>query len=281
MTSWVIAIGIVFLGGSVAAELGRRRRLRRFGDPALLGARDRPAARLVAALLLATGASATAAVIPQADSGPKTGSSRPSKLVFLIDSTWEVNSADGRAALLESIRSVAQTQRGSAVSIVRSANGPEQVVAATLDTEGALVLLDRVSHDWVPGVRNRLQDDIAALRKDAHDQKLVILTALPVEEVQQLPSPVALIVRLADEGELEFAVPAANGEWTWTRDAREMASLSRAQAGEGELLSWLRSRSAAQISAGAAFLLLALGSLWESAPAARPARDLPAVPGGR
>jgi hypothetical protein len=243
--------------------------------------RDRWSARLVPALLFAAGAAAAAAAIPASydqDMRP----ARPSGLTVLIDSTWDTRPAENRAVLLESIRSVAHSQPRSTISIFRSAPAPEKVVGVTRDTEGALILLDRISHPWTPDVRPLLQDAVQALPKNVGDQKLVILTAMAAEEVEHLPAfPAMVVVRLSDEGAAEFGARTETGNWTWTRDAGKIGLLARAATANREgLRSWLRSRSAVQVSAFVAFALLTIGLLWENALAARRPRTLPPVPRG-
>jgi hypothetical protein len=281
MQYWVLAVGLASLGGALTAEIRRRQRIRAFGDPAILGMSDRWFARLVPALLFAAGAASAAAAIA-ASYDQDTRPSRPPELTVMIDSTWDTRSAENRAVLLESIRNVAHSQPRSTISIFRSAPVPEKIGGRTRDTEGALILLDRISHRWTPDVRLLLPDALHALPRNVGDQKLVILTAMAVEEVEHMPAfPAIVVVRLSDEGAAEYGARTETGKWTWTSDAGKIGLLARAATAQRDgLRSWLRSRSAVQISAFVAFMLLTIGFLWETALAARRPRTLPPVPRG-
>jgi hypothetical protein len=267
MQYWIISVGLAFLVGAVAAEINRRRRIRAFGDPSLTGMRDGWAARIIPLLLLAAGAASITAVLSQVVPEPESRSTPLPELIFLIDPTWKVASAEDRADLMETIRTVVSQVSPSGISIFRSGSPPEKIVPKTSDAEGALLLLDRKCSAWAAPTRTSLEDSARLLAGDGARKKLVILTSMAAEEVEHLPAfSEALVIRPVEGSVVEFGALAAGGRWAWTRDAGTIRLLARrARGGDGPLSSWVRSRTRVQISAGVGFLLLTIGLLWQLA----------------
>ena len=159
---------MIFLTAWVAAQALDDRRLKRFGNPQLLGLAGLWPHRICSALFLAGAAGALAALVGGTSTPSHLPSDSPGLVVFLvdpparlpgrpfIDTVWGDYGRDLRLAV-ESIKP-------ERIAVYLCGSPPRIAVPATKDIPGALLLLDAGSPDYEASTASAVEASVEALR---------------------------------------------------------------------------------------------------------------------
>jgi hypothetical protein len=267
---WFLTAGLIC--GAVTAELLRRHRLKRFGEPGLLGLRTGWMARLVPGILVAAAVTAAASIIPQSEEQRWISQDRVQSLSFLVDSGWVEPDPGNSTLLAEAIRTTTKHISGLKVSVYLSGTAAETLVPASWDCEGVHVLAERISLGWQriagPGDLQASLNSIAVVPGDERrDRAIVILTGLSAEEMERRalvpPDGTRLLCLLTSAGApAQVGACSPEGNWTWAERAESMPALLESHARPTGPVAWLRSRDFIQLLAAGGLLLLAVEFLW-------------------
>ncbi len=237
---WIGLIPTLLLAGWILAEWRRQRRLRAFGDPAVVGIRSLWPARFAILLLFLLGVSSAAAILPV--SGKVTGAESPSvpEVLILLDALSLEQGGDPLWDSLESaVQEVVGVAGGMPVGVLASGAPPETVVPPTLEGKGLEIVVARLRHELALGGRPGLSAALVAFSRWrqglAPEGRLVVATAMAVEDLERIPdsvyggAPGIGFVRLAQEGAAaEYGYRSGQGKWSWDlRPAELGATLQR------------------------------------------------------
>lgn len=228
----------------VLTEWMGRRRLRELGDPKVLGV-SRPWIRQFAAfLLLVLGIASAAAVLPLPALKAENAVPETPEIVILLD----VNSLAPAAerlwpALKDAVQALVEQAPGSRFSVVASGSPPEVLVPPTIDARGVQIIISRLRFTLQPRPGTDLSETLAHFagrqRGALANSHMVIVTALPVEEMEQASAisiknvPGVLLVQVSGGGApTQYGWRTSMGAWTWTTRAESTRSLLTATAGE-------------------------------------------------
>ncbi len=220
---WIETIPLVLLSGWALAEIRQHRRLRKFGDPKVLGMDHPWLPRVAAALLLSLGLAAAGAVMPAPgnDMGPVDAT--PAAFDLVLDLPQSAEPGDALESLLQTI--IDQIP-GAHFSLLVSGPPIERLVPVTEDTMGLMILLD-AQLDRLAGQSNpdRSETLIALQERIAGEDgrsRFVVVTDLPVGELERLPVrrpqefSRLLFVSFGGKSETSYVGRrSAEGMWTW------------------------------------------------------------------
>ena len=225
---WFEVVPILVCMAWCVAEWRRKRRMEAFGDPGVMGMTIPWLPRAAGVLFLIVGSAATTALLPLPSYEGDDRSVPPPVIRILLDVQSMDLEDDGLYRLLEdSVQGVLRQAAGLRCSIVVPGQPLETWVPATEDGTGLQILLARLRFEMRGEVRPNLAEILPAVSRSKATSStaadLVILTALPAEEVENLFEQFAEnvvdlpVVRLSKSGQpvLLGRRTLASG-WTWT-----------------------------------------------------------------
>jgi hypothetical protein len=241
---WVEIVPGLLLVCWVLAEWISRRRLKELGDPEVLGVSRSRALQLVALLMLVLGLASAAAVLPLPAWRVENAAPETPEIVILLD----VKSLESAAERLwrnleDAVQAVVEQVPGARISVVASGSPPEVLVPPTVDAKGVQIIMSRLHFALQPRSGGDLSETLAHFasrqRSALANLHLVVVTALPVEEVEQLSGislenmPDVLLVRVSGSGApTQYGWQTRIGGWTWTVKSESTRNLLTAAMGE-------------------------------------------------
>jgi hypothetical protein len=159
---------IIFLAAYSAVQVLHQRRLRRFGNPQLLGLTGLWPRRICSGIFLA--ATVGALVALHAGPGARSGmpGAKPGLVVFLIDPPGRPPGISYIEAPWREygreLRLVVESIRPERVAVYVCGSPPRMVVPATEDVPGALLLLDAGSADYEVPTAGSVETSVRAIR---------------------------------------------------------------------------------------------------------------------
>jgi hypothetical protein len=228
----------------VLTEWIGRRRLRRLGDPRVLGVSRSWVWQFVAVLLLVLGLASGAAVLPLPASKTENAVPETPETVILLDVNSLAPAAERLWRTLEDgLQAVFEQAPASRFSVVASGSPPEVLVPPTLDTRGVQIIISRLRFELQPRSGADLSETLAHFagrqRGALANSHLVVVTALPVEEVEQASAISTenmrgvLLVRVSGGGgSAQYGCRTSMGGWTWTANLESARNLLTATTGE-------------------------------------------------
>jgi len=234
---WAEFMPLLLLGGWIVAEWRRRRRLREFGDPAIMGITSSWPARIVRLLLLLFGISAVAAILPLPDFGQGADQPRTPEVLILLDTPSLESGGDSLWDSLESaIHEIADQSTGISVGVLAPGTPLQTVVPPTLDAKGLQIVLARLRYELTPGTLPGFAATLTAFVRSGQSQlpqvHLVVITAMASEEIEHLPGSAfggtsrITFVRLTRDGlPAQFGRRSEQGTWSWARQLSERGGL--------------------------------------------------------
>ncbi len=234
---WAELTPLLLLGGWIVAEWRRRRRLREFGDPAIMGVTSSWPARIARLLLLLFGISAVAAILPVPDLGSGADQPRTTEVLILLDTPSLESGGDSLWDSLESaIHEIADQSTGIRIGVLAPGTPLQTVVPPTLDAKGLQIVLARLRYEMTPGTRPGFAATLAAFVRSGQSRlpqvHLVVITAMEAEEIEHLPESVVdgtsgiTFVRLTRDGlPAQFGRQTQQGAWSWARQPSERGGL--------------------------------------------------------
>ncbi len=214
---------------TVAAEVLRSHREKLLGDPHLLGIAEGWRVKAARASLFVAAVGAVSMIVVMRGEAPGTGLPVP-ELAFLIDAGKGDPLAVARGAATDAIRALAAQFPGARVAVFRSTEPLQELAPATLDLEGALILVDRVVDDEAAGTS--LAGPAGALLESGDARRsLVVVTRQTKSDIERLfaregLSP-ALAVCVGEDGRGDFGAQTTGGRWVWASEPGRPASLVR------------------------------------------------------
>jgi hypothetical protein len=224
---------ILVVGAATAAAVAERvgsKRMRRFGDPAMLSVRKPYFPRYARSVLFVVAASAIGAIPAGLGSGAKLTAAP--EISFVVDSGTLDPPGAGRSVAGSLFRATAgQFPPGSRSSIFRAGGTLEQVVPATADLDGAVMLFERLGAAEGETSSGLKEEVSHVLEENPRGQGriAVVITRLPREQVEGLwatgDGHRVLAACMDETGVVTFGARNGNNRWTWSRDPAVPASL--------------------------------------------------------
>ncbi|MGD0309579.1 MAG: hypothetical protein ABSC02_09835 [Acidobacteriota bacterium] len=260
---------LVFVGWALAAWL-QNRRLKRLGDPMVLGVSAAWFRRLVALVLLTVGLMFAAALLPvPAKQGADGGSPDPKVMIVIDVSSFDTAQDRLWSTLEDTIQTIVDRAPGAHFGVITPGLPPEVLVPPTLDNLGLLIIVSRLPFYPQQQSRSDIVETLARLAEgraaEIANARLLVLTAAPAEEIPRLEtlsrggSPDTTWVNISrGAGSTLYGREGASGKWTWSPDPGVLdAALSRSlptMGGSGAI-------NVVQYCALAAFLFLSVESI--------------------
>ncbi len=255
-TALVIAVSCAAVG----AEILRRRRQRRFGDPHLFGATEGWGVIAASGMLFVASVGTLSGILVRRGNGTQ---SRPpvSELAIVIDGGVIDPVAAERGTVADALRAVAPQFPNSRIGVFRLAPLLEEIAPWTFDLEGALILVDRVAREASPSLSSLPEQAgtlLGSVGAASPGRRVVIVTRLPASDIEKLfareGGPPTLAVSLNDVGRAQFGARPTAGAWVWASEPRTPASMLRRRGTPGAGLR--AALGLVQVLAGLALLLL-------------------------
>jgi len=228
------------------------RRLKRFGNPAILGIRRRWLPRIAAALMFSTAIAAVAAILQVTEENPKTADPGTPDVFILLEPGRLSNRAHSARIwgdMVNIVGKVVGKGGDRRFSLWGPGTPPALLVPETCDPLGLLMMMERLALDWQGG-------DIISMRRAVHevagmpgfepDRDSIIIITLrdPQDVVMQLgplstPPLNVLAASLAPSSgaaQPRFGIADADAAWIWSDgedqlnhflDRNELASAER------------------------------------------------------
>jgi hypothetical protein len=227
----------------VLTEWIGRRRLRKLGDPEVLGVSHSWVWQFVALLLLVLGLASGAAVLPLPALKAENAVPKTPEIVILLDVNSLAPAAERLWRTLEDgVQAVVEQAPGSRFSVVASGSPPEVLVPPTVDARGVQIIISRLRLALQPRSGTDLSETLAHFtgrqRSALANSHLVVVTALPVEEVGQASAisienmPGVVLVRVSGDGApAQYGWRTSMGGWTWTTKPESTRNLLTATTG--------------------------------------------------
>lgn len=233
---YVIPSGLVLIWSM--SEWLRRRRVRRFLNPALLGITYGTEKRLARLTFFTLGAAAAAAILAFPRARISEEQHHTPRIAILLDSRLSFPASPARVSeeVADSIRSALGVPSGSEHGLYRSGEPPRMLIPPTLDAQGFLLRLDSILQEWQAeefgalwawvreiGERHRAGsgDPVRWIIYTSHPEE--VLRALPSERLASSPRILIVRVRNRDRG-LESSATKAPTPWI---DAGDIVALHR------------------------------------------------------
>jgi len=243
-----LRVGILFglvLCVCAAGQWMRRRRIRSFGDPKVLGIGRPWHAGIWLALLWALGLTCVASILwlPE-DPGERLRSS-PSLIKILVDAKPPVGGVPPFGSLWEelsdAIHLVVTEAAGARCAVYRPAEVPEQVVPPTHDSQGVMIMAARLGLDWQQEASSSIDKCVRALLSPDIPQtqpavRVVVISSRPADEIAEIFPPAAqsalvfVIRTTAETGTMQFGGVGANGSWEWSSEPAQVRGFLQAEA---------------------------------------------------
>ncbi|MFH1574392.1 MAG: hypothetical protein ABIG68_10430, partial [Acidobacteriota bacterium] len=217
----LLYLPVLLLAAWLVAEWLRRRRLRAFGSPAILGIRP-PWIRKVSALLLtllAVGAAAAAARSGMDKDIDVT--SRDAPVILLVDA----GGSGDRREITAAVRRILPAAEPHPVAVYASGQPPAKLVPATLDRDGLHMLLEQRAPGLPPPPAGMMRRSLIELRAGweatGGTQGFIIVSSREpeemVRELQALPGlmPRMVLVAAAVQPAGSFAIHDPLQGWRW------------------------------------------------------------------
>ncbi len=216
-----------FLLAWIAVQWHRRRRLRLFADPEVLGLQERWLRKGAGLALLLGGISAIGVIVGLPEVHSDTAPDR-SRIFILIDSGAPAGrnreASDSWDRIRTAVADILETESAHSFALYASGNAPIKLIPETRDRMGVRMLLDRLEAHWQPPAGGSLRGSIQGLWQSAAEQRHVILvmTGSSREEVEANlrgfpePAPMMIVVTLRDDAATGgFGIQSGNGAWRW------------------------------------------------------------------
>ena len=231
----------VFLLGWAVSEWLRLRRLRRFGDAAVMGVSQSwiPKAAALALFLLGITATAAMLAIPFAGEGIPPGN-RPEIRVLLDQRSLDAAEDRLWEGVENAVEVILDQVQGADFSLLASGPPPEVLVHRTADAGGLRIMVSRLRYEWGQGSGGRLAETLARYlqtrRSDFPRARMAVITAISSEDLDRLPVmqddgtvPVVFVQLSRESGAIRFGHRAASGQWQWSGEPGAMREVLTAE----------------------------------------------------
>jgi hypothetical protein len=194
--------------------------------------------------MLVLGLASAAAVLPRPALKAENALPETPEIVILLD----VKSLEPAAerfwrTLEDGVQAIVEQAPGSRFSVVASGSPPEVLVPPTVDARGVQIIISRLRFALQPRSGADLSETLAHFggrqRSALANSHLLVVTALPVEEVEQVSGismenmPGVLLVRVSGSGApTQYGWRTSMGGWTWTAKPESTRNLLTAAMGE-------------------------------------------------
>jgi hypothetical protein len=241
---WVEVAPGLLVACWVLAEWLDGRRLRQFGDPSVLGVSRSRTWQFVAFLMLVLALVSIAAVIPlPASKGEEAVPQTPETVILLDVKSLEPAAEQLWRTLEDGLQGLVEQAPGSRFSAVAAGSPPEILVPPTLDTKGLQIIISRLRFALQQrsgaDLSVTLADLVGSPGKTHTNLHFVVVTALPVEEVEQVSGswvknvPAVLFAQVSGSGAAaRYGWRTSTGRWTWTENPEVARDLLRTVGGK-------------------------------------------------
>jgi hypothetical protein len=228
------------------------RRLKKFGDPRVLGVSRSRAWKWVALLMLVLALAFIAAVLPLPTLKTENTVPQTPQIAILLDvKSLEPTTEQLWRTLEDGVQALVEQAPGSLFSVVAAGSPPEVLVPPTVDAKGVQIIISRLRFalQQKPGgdLSATLDGFVGPQRSALTNLHFVVVTALPVEEVQQASlssmenMPGVLFAQVSgSDATAQYGWRTSMGGWTWTKNpdfARDLLTAPTGRRAEAQHLS--------------------------------------------
>ncbi|MGA2263704.1 MAG: hypothetical protein ABSH28_19985 [Acidobacteriota bacterium] len=236
---WFEIVPGVALVGWVVSEWLRHHRLKSFGDPMVLGIAIPWVPRTAALLVLLLGLASAAAVIPLPASNLEEAPAKTPEILIMLDVPPTESAEDPIWDALEgAVQALLDQGTGARFGVLASGWPPEVLVYPTVDAKGLQIIVSRqrfvMQRTTRLGLPETLSRYVGQKPAGSSNSRLVVVTALPPEEIERLSStrqgglPDILFVRLGrGSAAAQYGYQSATGAWTWSSHSSKIRDIMK------------------------------------------------------